>query len=291
MTKELEKLIINSIDDLIFVLDSDFFIVNLYTQSIEKLCINSSDSIGKNIFEFDFLETDCANINLELVKARETKKVSSVEYTITQGDKTLYFDMRINPVIEDEKLIYFICVSRDITDRKEIELKLKELSIKDPLTNIYNRRYIFELLKNLHSNYSSNKELFSVAIIDIDNFKNINDAYGHTTGDYILQEFSKFISSKIRHFDFIGRFGGEEFIVLMPTCDKFNALQRINNILAKLRLETFYYKEHSVKFTFSCGISDNSDLSLLESSIDKLIDIADTRLYIAKGNGRNQVII
>ena len=175
----------------------------------------------------------------------------------------------------------------DITEKKKVDEKILEASIKDPLTNLYNRRYIFDRLKELKAKYKRNNEVFSVALIDLDYFKNINDSYGHIAGDFVLQEFSAMLSGKFRAFDLIGRYGGEEFIVVMAGCTKEDAGNRIEMLLDDVRNRTFEYNENSIKFTFSCGISDSTDLENLV--LDRLIDLADKRLYKAKNFGRNRV--
>lgn len=179
----------------------------------------------------------------------------------------------------------------DITDRKIFEEKIIELSIKDPLTNIYNRRYIFDRLNELKSKYSRHKEDFSIVILDIDYFKIINDNFGHLAGDYILQEFTKIIGKNIRPFDLLGRYGGEEFIIVMVNCKKKIACNRVEHILKVIRNSSFTYDKKLINFTFSAGISDSDDYNFNEVILDKFIDCADKRLYHAKETGRNKIII
>lgn len=178
----------------------------------------------------------------------------------------------------------------DINEKKLSEQKILELSIRDPLTNLYNRRYIFDRLREIKEKYKRTKENFSVCIIDLDFFKLVNDIYGHMAGDYVLQEFSKILGKKIRLFDLLGRYGGEEFILVMINCSKELAFKRIHNILANIRNTVFYYNEKAISITFSCGISDSEDFDS-QNTIDRLIDTADKRLYKAKSLGRNRVII
>ena len=179
----------------------------------------------------------------------------------------------------------------DITERKLAEEKIIELSIKDPLTNVYNRRYIFDRLNELKAKYSRHKEDFSIVILDIDHFKAVNDAYGHLAGDFILQEFTQIIGKNIRPFDLLGRYGGEEFIIIMSNCKKKIAANRVEHILKIIRNAKFLYENKSISFTFSAGISDSDDYNFNEVILDKFIDCADKRLYYAKETGRNKIII
>lgn len=179
----------------------------------------------------------------------------------------------------------------DIDKRKRAEKKVLELSIRDPLTNIYNRRYIFERIREIKEKYRRTKEEFSVAVVDIDHFKKINDKYGHMTGDFVLKEFTKLISHKIRPFDLLGRYGGEEFIIVMTNCTKEIANKRIEAILDEVRNKEFKHKDIFIKITFSAGIVDSEEFKGNEINLDSLIDIADKRLYLAKQLGRDRIEI
>lgn len=191
----------------------------------------------------------------------------------------------------DKKPLLMFGTHMDITERKLFEEKIINLSIKDPLTNIYNRRYMFDRLHELKAKYQRHQENFSIVIIDIDHFKVINDNYGHLAGDYILQELTKLIGKNIRPFDLLGRYGGEEFIILLSNCLKSTAYDRIHSILKLVRNTTFIYNNNKISFTFSAGISDSNDLDLTKVIPDKFIDIADKRLYHAKDKGRNSIVI
>lgn len=191
----------------------------------------------------------------------------------------------------DGKPLLMFGTHMDITERKTSEEKIIELSIRDPLTNIYNRRYIFDRLNEIKAKFERQSEHFSIAIIDIDFFKNVNDTYGHLAGDFVLQEFTKIIGKNIRPFDLLGRYGGEEFIIIMINCTKVLACKKIDYLLKKIRKTKFLYNNQSINFTFSCGISDSQDYDFSTMSLDKLIDNADKRLYLAKAHGRNRIFI
>jgi len=179
----------------------------------------------------------------------------------------------------------------DITKNKETEDKIREMAIKDMLTNIYNRRYLFERLETAISQFKRDKVNFAISILDIDFFKKINDLFGHPAGDFILKEFTKVITENIRNYDLLGRYGGEEFIIITFNTEKKIILKRLEIILYKIQNSTFIYDNHQITFTFSCGISDTNDLNLNEISLENLIKIADKRLYIAKETGRNKIVI
>lgn len=202
---------------------------------------------------------------------------------ILSRGKVLSWDKMQNP-------LFMFGTNMDITKRKVVEEKIKELSIRDPLTNIYNRRYIFERLKEIKAKYKRHKEDFSIIIIDLDYFKNINDSFGHMAGDFALQEFTKVIQRRLRSFDLLGRYGGEEFIIVMINCVKEDALKRVETILEEIRETTFEYNDNQMKFTFTAGIADSNDFDFNNIVLDKLLDTADKRLYKGKELGRNRII-
>lgn len=178
----------------------------------------------------------------------------------------------------------------DINEKKDIETKIKELSIRDHLTNIYNRRYIYERLSSEIARSYREKSRFSVAILDIDRFKVVNDLYGHVVGDYILKEFSKLINNNLRVYDLLGRYGGEEFIVIMYGIGKSGGAKIIERILDKVREKKYIYDKYEISITFSAGVADISEFNFMNVNNEKLISLADHRLYEAKKTGRNRVI-
>ncbi|WMM24868.1 diguanylate cyclase [Tissierella sp. MB52-C2] len=208
-------------------------------------------------------------------------------------DGSLYYeDSRITPIYNKEgKLTYYLAVKHDITERKLLETKLKEIAIRDPLTNTYNRWYLMERFHQIIDNYKRVKNPFSLVILDIDFFKEINDSYGHQAGDYILTNFANIVNQNIRSYDIFGRYGGEEFILLLPDTDKENAYILVKRILNIIRNKPFIYEDISIKLTFSSGIIESSEISLDKISMDELIKIADSRLYEAKQTGRNKIVI
>ncbi len=191
---------------------------------------------------------------------------------------------------------------RKPVDKKELRariksvLKIKELehqlfikSTTDYLTEIYNRRYFFEIaLKELESTIASNKCL-SIILLDIDFFKKINDSFGHDAGDFVLKKFADIIKNHIRPKDVFARYGGEEFILLFPESDKNTSISILEKIQKIIRENSFFFQDKEISFTFSCGIFSLEE-TVQNVTLDSLIQIADTRLYAAKHLGRNRII-
>ena len=181
---------------------------------------------------------------------------------------------------------------RSVLAKKRQELELREKTITDPLTGIYNRRYFFEVLdKNMEHARRNPQHTFSTAIVDIDHFKNVNDANGHLAGDSLLRQFSEFLKRSIRPYDILARYGGEEFVVLFKDCSRKDSGEVLGRIKDAVEQTAYRYQDCTIRFTFSGGISDLSDLNDGPCSADDLIRIADERLYAAKQTGRNRIVI
>jgi diguanylate cyclase (GGDEF)-like protein/PAS domain S-box-containing protein len=183
-------------------------------------------------------------------------------------------------VLEGKKLV--ISVARDISERQEVQQKLEKLATTDPLTGVYNR-YQFELLydNEVKKNHRHEQDM-ALILFDIDHFKDINDTFGHDAGDLALREFVAIIRKNIRSYDICARWGGEEFILLVPGIDIQNAV----SIAETIRDEVFRCEFHRVgHFTTSAGVSGWSR----SDTIDSLIKRADQALFIAKKAGRNRV--
>ena len=164
----------------------------------------------------------------------------------------------------------------------QIKKTIEEMSITDYLTKLYNRREIESVIETeitRADRYSTN---FSIVFIDIDKFKNINDTFGHNVGDDVLVELSKILKLKSRKTDTVGRWGGEEFIIVCSETDIDGAFDFANNLRETIENHKFLTVK---QITISCGISQYEKTDTLSSVIAK----ADGALYQAKETGRNKV--
>ena len=188
-------------------------------------------------------------------------------------------------VIGGKKLVF--CVCRDITEKKSMENQLRELAIRDPLTEVFNRRYVFERLAELAAERSRGETDFCVSILDLDHFKSVNDNYGHLAGDFVLSEFARTVGAFIRPYDLLGRYGGEEFIIVSRNARVSDTAAMIERLMQVVRRKTLPYEGRRIRVTFSCGIADSSEIPLGEFSVEALASLADKRLYQAKAVGRD----
>ena len=133
--------------------------------------------------------------------------------------------------------------------------------------------------------------IFSVAILDIDKFKFVNDNFGHQAGDFVIKEFSKIVSDNMRTTDIFGRIGGEEFIVVAIDSCKNTTAQLVERILEQVRSKLFEFNEYGMNCTVSGGVAAVTEFLKDECLIEKIIERADNRMYGAKNTGRNKILI
>lgn len=172
---------------------------------------------------------------------------------------------------------------------KEKQDELKELAIKDGLTGLYNHVTLIELFEKELERQRRNNESISFAMLDIDYFKEINDTYGHLAGNIILEEVSNILRNSVRSSDIVGRYGGEEFSLVLPDADKQSAFLLCERIRKRIEDYSFNIRSKLIKITVSIGVffKDSKDSI---TGID-IIQKADEELYKAKNGGRNKVEI
>lgn len=168
----------------------------------------------------------------------------------------------------------------------EFRERLEAQALRDPLTGLYNRRHVFAVVENSLNRYRRYGERFAVILIDADHFKRVNDRYGHPAGDRVLQLIAAVCRESVRNIDIVGRFGGEEFIVVLPHSDAAAAAivaERIRNTMQQSALDT---DQGRVTVTLSLGVAE---AGLESETFDDILREADRSLYRAKRAGRNRV--
>ncbi len=197
---------------------------------------------------------------------------------------------REKPVGED--LMRLIVTFGDVVKLSLANLKLRETlseqAMRDQLTTLFNRHYLAETLPREIRRAQRGKYDLTVAMLDIDHFKQLNDTHGHDAGDAVLRELGKILRSLTRAGDVACRYGGEEFLLVLPDCDIACAQLRLREICSTIRQYAFRFKGDAPRVTISAGLAQLSDdLQTAES----LIAAADTALYAAKHHGRDRVEI
>lgn len=172
-------------------------------------------------------------------------------------------------------------------ERHLLEEKLLNQSIRDAMTGLLNRRYLMPRLHELMERADRYGENFTIAMLDIDHFKKINDSVGHLGGDYTLRRFAEILSHLLRATDVVARFGGEEFMVIFPNTEPEDARPMVNRILEAVRQAAFMFERQKIPVTVSAGVASVTESGVTASSVDALIGRADHRLYEAKQAGRD----
>lgn len=177
-----------------------------------------------------------------------------------------------------------------LEEKTKLIKKLDQTSRTDSLTGLSNRRDLFEKLNYEAKRFERNQNPFSIILADIDNFKAINDAYGHGGGDFLLVEMAGILAGNSREQDIVSRWGGEEFLILLPETDASGARYLAEKYREKIESHKFCFDENQILVTMSFGVNmvfsknDSNDL------IQAVIKRADNCLYEAKRNGKNQVV-
>lgn len=162
---------------------------------------------------------------------------------------------------------------------------LRNLIVKDSLTDLYNRRYCNQNLKNISEQYIKTGEPYTLAIADIDFFKKVNDTYGHIAGDEVLVSVAQIMKKSMAGKGFAARWGGEEFLLVYTGCDMETTLTYLEMLVEAIREMRVEYDDKAIKITISIGVATGNG-----DSVDKVLCTADDRLYHAKKEGRDRVV-
>src|SRR5690349_1233019 len=170
----------------------------------------------------------------------------------------------------------------------EVNRQLLKMAQTDALTGLDNRRYLEERLEEMFGHSRRLKEPLAVVLCDLDRFKSVNDTYGHQTGDAVLKQLARILKQEAREIDRVGRYGGEEFIVLLPGTVLDAAVTFAERVRSAVEARTFTFDGGTLLRTVSCGVAAWTHPRV--SSCEGLIKAADSALYVAKETGRNRVI-
>jgi diguanylate cyclase (GGDEF)-like protein/PAS domain S-box-containing protein len=281
----LEKILNESIESTIIVEANSLQILECSQSTLDGLGEkNKQMVIGK----------DLSYINEVYYQGELSKSMSTIiskskhgvhEISFNKDGEKIYYQISTKE-FEVSDILYFIITVKDITDAKKKNKKIKSLAYSDELTGIYNRRRGMMELDNAIENASNNGTNFSILIMDVDHFKNINDNYGHQTGDELLIIGSQRLQNIISKDDVLARIGGDEFMIIIK---KHNDRNNIFGIAERIRdkcNEPLYINNNSFSFNLSIGIATYPEDG---TTSKELISSADNALYESKNNGRNLV--
>jgi len=283
----------DAIPDPIFVISPKGKYLEILGGNAKHLYSDGSMLKDKNISDI-FSKRLCSLFLPAIKKAVDTDELQIIEYMISSEDlikgDTLYdewFEGRIK-AIKNAKgdITAVVWFAINISEKKELEKHLRGMAECDALTGLYNRRFFDISISKEFNTYKRYNTPFSVVFIDIDNFKSINDTYGQSVGDQVLVHMSSLILSAKREADLFFRYGGEEFILLMPQC-RLKDSKNISERLRKLIQDSPYNGDkQTISYTISIGLSE---VSYLDKTPNDLACKADKALYKSKNDGRNMV--
>jgi diguanylate cyclase (GGDEF)-like protein len=177
-------------------------------------------------------------------------------------------------------------LQQELKKSKELENELMKQATTDPLTGLLNRRAFFDACTREIEEVHRHGNALSILILDIDKFKDVNDTYGHDVGDIVIKHIAEKMVENTRTIDYVGRIGGEEFTVLMPSTDIENAFEIADRLRSKISRDAIEINKFTIKVSVSIGVSEMKNK---KTDIREIMKNADNALYKAKRNGRNRV--
>jgi len=273
---------VSSMKDGVIVLDRGGTIVEINPAARAFLGIDGTALIGKSCR--DIMDSRLNEKVRRVLGAIDKAPSSQLEVITTMASfSDVTVDLSVSNIQGDrDQTLGKIAVIRDVTDRVHTERQLHELSIRDDLTNLYNQRYFYRLLNREIHRADRQGHPLSLLVLDIDNFKEYNDRFGHIEGNKVLARVGEIIVENIRNgVDTAFRFGGDEFIAVLPEVDITQAAQ----IAERIRVS--FEQCQISKLTLSLGIAEYRE----QCDIENLFELADQAMYHAKRAGRNRLFI
>lgn len=279
-TKEIyDKKIFSEIKEGLIVLDDKHLLID-YNQAAQNVFTwLTQENKGKPISVFDQGATIIENAQAEFSLANWV-----------DGEER-YYEFRATDLMDHDRLTGRIYIFLDITEKQQMLNQLKYVAERDYLTNVYNRRKILAETERLIRLLQENGQALSMLLLDVDHFKAVNDCYGHLAGDEVLRGVSDGCRQVLQDRGMIGRYGGEEFLVVLPDTDSWQAVAIAESMRTHIENKLFICEQHTIRATVSIGVTSAGSYPVEGLSVDDLINRADTALYKAKAAGRNRIAV
>lgn len=249
----------------------------------EEACAN-----GELVFQHIHPD-DLQAVHGSIAESYATLRQWACDYRVINSGMTGWLRGVAKPEREPDGKVTWQGMVINIDDEKRLELELERLSVTDELTGLFNRRYFLRKLEETAEQQDRYGGEFSLVAVDLDHFKEINDAFGHPVGDAVLRRFSQLIRKRVRKSDVVARTGGEEFLILMPQTSLENAAQVTDDLRSAIEAERFVSDEdQAFTVTMSAGVVSCSGEVV---TVRELLSVCDRSLYQAKRKGRNRVMV
>ena len=240
------------------------------------------EAIGKSTLNMQ-LWKDPTNRQVMMDALLESGTCSNLEFEFLKKDGSQFTGLLSARILRLRGTEHVLNVIHDFTARKQLERKLLEQATTDGLTGVFNRRHFLELAQYEVTRSVRLNQPLSIALIDIDYFKQINDTYGHHAGDAVLVNFARICQERVRDVDLVARIGGDEFVILFPLASGIQSAEVLDRVHAGLAA-----CQNSHSATISVGIAS---MPCAVETIEGLMELADQALYQAKQAGRNRSAI
>lgn len=285
-TDQIFEGIVETIREPLLVLDRDLRVVTVSRSFYEFFKVKPEETVGQFIYDLGDKQWDISKLRelLETILPQQTAFDNyEVEHDfVTIGRRTLLLNARqIEREVGKERII--LLAIEDITERKKYEEKIQQMAFHDSLTGLPNRKLFSDRLGIVLAQAKRNKKKVGIVMLDLDNFKDVNDTLGHDVGDILLKAVAERLSGTLRKSDTVARFGGDEFVLIFPDMEVIEeAIQVVQKIIDRFH-KPFLIDTHQLVVTTSIGIAVYPNDGMDEEILMKNADIA---MYQAKQAGR-----
>lgn len=287
-TISIMELMCNSIDESIVLLNKNGEIKWCNTLFDTLVCHRHIEILGKTIYEILDIKkvrseniSDASSLSLNI----SANKWMIEEFSYFRNEKELFLQVSVTKC-DDEKEELYAVIIRDVTEQKKLHQQLEHLAHYDLLTNLPNRLQLQTFFKREIAKAKRHNRQIAVFFIDLNKFKEVNDQYGHSAGDILLKSVSERLAASVREEDFVARFSGDEFVVVISEFDDKGVSQNIAEKIKSALGEPYNILGNSMNNTASIGVSfypaDGENAS-------ELLEVADQRMYKAKQSGDQKI--
>ncbi len=289
----------NSITDLVSLQDVECTIVRVNKAFADTFKKKPDELIGKKCYEI-LHGTEAQIVHCPMKRTLATKQPAAEE--IFEPKLGFHLEITTSPIFDERgEMIGSVHIAKDISERKKAEQeleklnmellnsnkRLKQFALRDAHTGLYNHRYLSEVIEAEFFRARRYVHPLSVIMLDVDYFKSINDVYGHQFGDLVLKQLARQLKKMVRQYDIVGRFGGEEFVVISPGIDRSRAFALAQRILDAVGLYNFGNATHTVRLKLSLAAASYPEDRVVKGM--ELIKLADQILNKAKEFGGDRV--